>query len=317
VDTIMEVRGLTVGFPVSRELTLRAVEDAYLNVDRGKILGIVGESGSGKSTMANALMGYVQPPGRFERGEVKFRGVNLISLSEVELRKLRWSKISMVPQASQNVLNPTMRLLDQFQDVARSHGLQDRKEVEERASRLFTAVGLTPGILRSYPHELSGGMKQRVLIALSLLLDPEVIVLDEPTSALDVVTQRQILAEVRKLRDFMGKTLVFITHDITLETISDWLAVMYTGKVVEVGPTKAVFNQPLHPYTKALLSSVPKLTGDMSSVSAIKGEPPNPLNPPKGCRFNPRCPYVMEKCIREEPKLTEVKSSRWVACHLY
>ncbi|MGC9171213.1 MAG: ABC transporter ATP-binding protein, partial [Thermoproteus sp.] len=289
------------------------------DVERGEILGLVGESGSGKSTLAHAVMRILKPPARLVSDKVVLDGVDILSLDQsVFDREYRWRRIAYVPQASQNALNPTMRVLDHFLDTGKAHGLGDRSEVERRARELIAMTGLDPErVLKLYPHQLSGGMKQRVLIALSLLLEPEVLILDEPTSALDVVTQAGILRAIKQVNKKLGVAIVFITHDVSLmPSLADRVAVMYAGKVVEVGPTDGVIYEPLHPYVSALISSIPSLYADVASVKPIRGEPPSMVEEIRGCPFWPRCPYVKDVCREREPALSSV-DNRKVACFLW
>ncbi|AEA11648.1 oligopeptide/dipeptide ABC transporter, ATPase subunit [Thermoproteus uzoniensis 768-20] len=317
---LMEIRDLRVVYRMpDLGLEVKALRGVDLDVERGEILGLVGESGSGKSTLAHAVMRILKPPARLVSGKVILDGVDILSLDQsVFDREYRWRRIAYVPQASQNALNPTMRVLDHFFDTGKAHGLGDRSEVERRARELVAMTGLDPErVLKLYPHQLSGGMKQRVLIALSLLLEPEVLILDEPTSALDVVTQAGILRAIKQVNKKLGVAIVFITHDVSLmPSLADRVAVMYAGKVVEVGPTDGVIYEPLHPYVSALISSIPSLYADVASVKPIRGEPPSMVEEIRGCPFWPRCPYVKEVCREREPALSSV-DNRKVACFLW
>ncbi len=317
---LLEIRDLKVTYRMpDLGIEVAALRGVDLDVDRGEVLGLVGESGSGKSTLAHAIMRILKPPAYLQSGHIYLDGVDILSLNEsVFDKEYRWRRIAFVPQASQNALNPTMRVLDHFLDTARYHGLADRREVERRAAELLTATGLDPSrVLRLYPHQLSGGMKQRVLIALSLLLEPLLLILDEPTSALDVVTQASILKVISDINKKLGITIIFITHDISLTpSIAHKIAVMYAGKIVEVGPAEKVINEPLHPYVSALISSTPSLYADISMVRPIPGEPPSMTERMTGCPFWPRCPYAKDVCKGEEPVLYQI-DNRKVACHLW
>ncbi len=316
----LEIRDLRVVYKLPDSgLEIAALRGVDLDVDRGEVVGLVGESGSGKSTLAHAIMRVLKPPAYLQSGRIYLDGVDILSLEDsIFDKEYRWRKIAFVPQASQNALNPTMRVLDHFLDTARHHGLVDRREVEKRAAELLTATGLDPSrVLGLYPHQLSGGMKQRVLIALSLLLEPLLLILDEPTSALDVVTQAGILKVISDINKKLGITIIFITHDISLiPSIAHKVAVMYAGKIVEVGPAEKVVNEPLHPYVSALISSTPSLYADISAVRPIPGEPPSMAEKITGCPFWPRCPYVKDVCRSEEPALHQIDNRR-VACHLW
>lgn len=313
---ILSIRGLTIDFKVPRGL-LRAVDNLNLDVYEGECLGIVGESGSGKSVLAHAILRLKDPNEIIRGGKILFEGRDVFQFSEKELRKYRWKDVSIVFQGALTSLNPILRIVSHMIDTAEAHGIRDKKKVIEKAAELLEMVRLDSDVvLRRYQHELSGGMKQRVVSALALLLDPKLVILDEPTSALDMLTQKffvKILAEIKRKKNI---TMMFITHDIaTVAEIADRVAVMYAGKVIEVGPVEEIFYNPLHPYTKALLSSIPSVVGDVSKFKPIPGTPPDPVNPPPGCRFHPRCPYATELCSKVEPKLEKIGFRRWIACH--
>ncbi len=318
MDPILEVRDLRVVYRSLRGY-VRAVDSVSMKIMDGEILGVVGESGSGKSTLALSILRILPPNAKIIGGSILYRGRDLVSMNESELKDYRWRRISMVPQAALNALNPTMKIADHFIETAQAHGVRDRKWVLERASELLQMLRLEPDrVLKSYPHELSGGMKQRVLIAMAMLLEPELIILDEPTTALDVLTQRFILDLLKDLHRKTGKTMVFITHDIAIiADIADRVAVMYAGKVVEIGDVYTVFKDPKHPYTMALIKSIPSLVGSVEDMKPIPGFPPDLINPPPGCRFHPRCPYAMDICRKREPPLIELKPSHVVWCWLY
>ncbi len=317
-EPIISVRNLRVVYHALRGI-VKAVDNVSLDVEKGELIGIVGESGSGKTTLAMAILRLLpRKVARIVGGHIYFDGLDLATAPEEELRKVRWSRISYVPQAALNALNPTLKIIDHFMETAKSHGIRDKKWVVERASELLETLRLEPGrVLNSYPHELSGGMKQRVLIALSMLLNPEVIILDEPTTALDVLTQYFILNLLRAIKEKYNMTMMFITHDIAvIAGIGDRVAVFYAGKVMEVGDVYTIFKRPAHPYTRALIKSIPTLTGDIEEMKPIPGSPPDLINPPPGCRFHPRCPYAMEKCRREEPPMVRLKPGHLAACWL-
>jgi peptide/nickel transport system ATP-binding protein len=317
-EEILRIKDLRVSY-LTRKGEVKAVDGVSLGLYKGEILGIAGESGSGKSTLAAAILRLVKPPGIIKEGKVLYRGKDLLRLSEEEFRLYRMTKIAYVPQGSMNSLNPVMRIRDQFMDMLKDHGLKiKKKELEERLREILSSMGLKTSILDRYPHELSGGMKQRTLIALSLIMNPEILIADEPTTALDVVSQRGVMNILRDLKDQRGTSIILITHDMAVQAeLSDRMAIMYAGKIVEVGPTEEIYNEPLHPYTRLLIESIPSL-GDEKPRKSIEGIPPDLVNPPKGCRFHPRCPfYIPGKCDTQEPMLIQISSGRSVACHLY
>ncbi|RLG88394.1 MAG: ABC transporter ATP-binding protein [Thermoprotei archaeon] len=317
-EVILRIRDLKVVY-LSPRGQVKAVDRVSLNVFRNEVLGIVGESGSGKSTLAHTILRILPPTARIVSGSILYDGTDIIKLPEREFKNIRWRKLSLVPQAALNALNPTMKILDHFIETGRAHGLNDRRLIMERAKELLELLRLEPRrVLNSYPHELSGGMKQRVLIALSMLLEPEILILDEPTTALDVLTQRAILDLLKEIKDKLRITMVFITHDIAvIADLADRIAVMYAGKLMEVGDVYTVFRRPANPYTKALMASIPSLIGKVEDMKPIPGSPPDLVNPPRGCRFHPRCPYAMEICKKEEPPTVELSTGHIASCWLY
>lgn len=302
MDPILEIRHLSIDFKTNGGM-LRAVDDVSMNIGRGEIVGIIGESGSGKTTLASGILQTIHAPGRIAEGEIIYHGkdgstVDLLKLSEKEFNRYRWANITTVFQAAQNVLNPTLRIKDHFFETAAAHDTRMSKEdVLKRTRELFQKVRLEERVLNSYPHQLSGGMKQRVIIALSLLLQPELLILDEPTTALDVITQWYILDILRKIHEESGITMVFCTHDVSIiGSVVDRIAVMYAGQIVEYGPVEDVFLRSSHPYTFGLMKAIPSLRDDISKRAAIPGYPPNQLELPEGCRFGPRC-FLREEGI--------------------
>lgn len=316
---LLSIRNLSVEYRLpDLKISIKALKNVDLDVDKGSVVGIVGESGSGKSTLALAIMRMLKPPAIIRSGSIYFNGVDLFKLNGDEFNtKYRWVKISIVPQASQNILNPTMRVKDHFIDTAHAHGI-DADEALKRAAEALTFTRLEPArVLNLYPHQLSGGMKQRVAIALAIFLNPELVIMDEPTAALDVVTQLEILNLVRRVNSELGTTVIFITHDLSIiPTIAHRLVVLYNGEVMEVGDVKDVIEEPLHPYTKALIQATPSLSSDVDEVKPIPGEPPSPLEEIKGCPFWPRCQYAMDICKVEDPRQYNI-NGRLVRCFLY
>ena len=317
-EPIIDVRNLVTVYYSLRGL-VRAVDNVSFSVLRGEVLGVVGESGSGKSTLSMSILRVLPLNARIVSGSIMFDGVDLVKLPEQEMKKIRWHRISLVPQAALNALNPTMKIKEHFIETAKYHGVRDKGAVVEKASELLELLRLEPRrVLESYPHELSGGMKQRVLIALALLLDPEVLILDEPTTALDVLTQRAILDLLKDLRKKIDITMIFITHDIAvIADLADRVAVMYAGKLVEIGDVFTVFKNPYHPYTRALIKSIPSIIGSVEEMRPIPGSPPDLVNPPPGCRFHPRCSEKLPVCSEKEPPVVEVKPGHMVSCWLY
>jgi peptide/nickel transport system ATP-binding protein len=297
---------------------VKAVDGLTFSLRQGERFGLVGESGSGKTTAAFAILQLTKPPARIESGSVMLDGRNLIDLPQQELRKMRFSRISLIPQGAMNSLNPVLRIGEQLVDVIREHERQVSKgEAERRVGDLLESVGLKREIARMYPHELSGGMKQRVCIAMAVSLKPTIIIADEPTSALDVVTQRQVMETLGNAQKALGASVILVGHDMGLMAqFVDTIGVMYAGRLVEIGPVSELFDEPLHPYTRLLISSLPSLD-TKGNFKGIPGVAPSLRRPPPGCHFNPRCPNAMPTCTAVLPELVEVRPGRWVACHLY
>jgi peptide/nickel transport system ATP-binding protein len=304
----------------------RAVRDVTLELRRGEVLGIVGESGCGKSTLAYALARMLRPPARLTAGSVRFHSrdgeiVDLTTLDPQALRAFRWDRLSMVFQSAMNSLNPVTSISQQFSDIFRTHRPQmDARARTRRSGELLEMVGIDPGRLRSYPHELSGGMRQRVSIAMALALEPEVVIMDEPTTALDVVVQREILDELWRIRAELGFAIIFITHDLSLlMEISDRIAVMYAGRIVEHGRCDEIAGAALHPYTIGLLRSFPDLRGERRDLRGVPGSPPDLRGELPGCAFAPRCDHAFAPCSAVLPDLRRPPSGaqRQVACHLH
>ncbi len=315
---LLEVRGLKTYYYTLRGI-VKAVDNVSFKLEKGEVLGIAGESGSGKSTIAWSLINLVPPPGRIVGGEIIFDGMDIARMSESEVRsKIRWKRISMVFQGAMNALTPVFTVGDQIAEVLTLHAGMTKKEAIERAKELLKMVGLEENIVRRYPHELSGGQKQRVVIAMALALEPDIVIADEPTTALDVVVQAQVLNVLKKLQREKGISIILITHDLTvIAELADKVAIMYAGKMVEYGTAEQIFKNPAHPYTRALLRAIPRLRGPIEKLEYIPGVPPDLRRPPKGCRFNPRCPEVIDICRREEPPFEEIEPGHYVACWLY
>jgi peptide/nickel transport system ATP-binding protein len=314
---ILRVEGLHVVYR-TRAGDVPAVNDVSFSLLPGQRLGLIGESGSGKTTMATALMRMTRPPGRIVAGRVILAGRDLMTLDDGALRRVRLREIAFVPQGAMNSLNPVMRIEDQMIDAIVAHESgNSRRALDARVTAQLAKVGLPPTVARRYPHELSGGMKQRTVMAISTVLSPAVIVADEPTSALDVVVQRQVMQTLGRLQGEIGSAVVLIGHDMGLiAQFADLIGVMYAGRLVEVGPVEEILRSPRHPYTRLLIDSLPKLTGKGKLVG-IPGLPPALLNLPSGCAFHPRCPYAFERCPVEVPADQQVAPARRVACHLY
>jgi peptide/nickel transport system ATP-binding protein len=297
---------------------VKAVDGVTFALAPGERLGLVGESGSGKSTIALSLMRMIKPPGKIEGGEISLGGVDVLGLTDEQMRQLRLAGIALVAQGAMNSLNPVKRVRDQLIDALADHGEKiASREASSRISDLLESVGLKPSVADMFPHELSGGMKQRVVIAIAISLRPKVIIADEPTSALDVVVQRQIMETLGQVQEKLGSAVILIGHDMGLMAqFVHRLGVMYAGELVELSPVRDIFTEPLHPYAQMLIASLPSLVrkGDFRG---IPGSPPSLLNRPQGCPFRTRCPFAMERCAVEEPVLRELRPRRWVACHLY
>jgi peptide/nickel transport system ATP-binding protein len=315
-DAALEVKDLCVYYHTPAG-PVRAVDGVNFTLRRTERLGLVGESGSGKSTTAFAIMRLIKPPGVIEGGSIRLGAAPLDELSEVEMQKVRLAEIALIPQGAMNSLNPVMRVRDQILDGIQSHLGGDERSAASRLPELLATVGLQPSVLSLYPHELSGGMKQRVCIAIAISLNPKVIVADEPTSALDVVVQRQVMQTLSNVQERLGAAIILVGHDMGLMAqFVNRIGVMYGGRLVEIGPVRDIFREPLHPYTQLLISSLPSLEGK-GELRGIPGTPPSLLSPPPGCVFHPRCPKVFARCSTEVPASREVGPNRWVACHLY
>ena len=311
---ILEVKNLNMSYE-TLEGSVAAVKDVTFSLKEGESFGIVGESGSGKTSVAMSLLQLQADNGKITSGEIIFDGKDIVKLNEKELRDVRWSGISIVFQGAMNSWNPVVKIGEQIREAIREHYPDKTKEENtDKINELFNIVGLDSSIADRYPHELSGGMKQRAVIALALSCDPKLIIADEPTTALDVVIQDQILNEIRKVQDILGLSLIYISHDIAvIAEMTDNMAVMYAGRIVEKGPTKEVFENPRHSYTQSLLASTPSVVGDKIKLKSLDGEPPSLINEQIGCSFAPRCPNKNTSCNpNHNMELVEVASDHYV-----
>ena len=287
-------------------------------IKSGKIFGLAGESGCGKSTLAYTILGLIRYPGYVESGSIIFDGRDILKLNKKELQKLRWNEISIITQSAMNALNPVMKIKDQMTDGMLAHGYYTQeKEASKLAAKMLRLVKISDLKLKSYPHELSGGMRQRVTMASAMAMHPKLMIADEPTTALDVVVQKSFLQTMLDLKEEFDISILFITHSISiLAEIADVIGIMYAGKLVEIAPTEDIFYNSKHPYTTGLIASTPSVRGKKKELKGIPGSPPDLISPPEGCLFHPRCPYVFDKCHTEHPQLIDVGRDHKVACYL-
>ena len=312
--TLLKVENLKVYFETIYG-SVKAVDGVSFEMSKGEILGLIGESGSGKTTLGLAILRILPPNGRIVSGKILFENRNLLELDEEEMRKIRGKDIAMIFQDPMTTLNPTMRIGEHIAEALMIHYKLSKEEAWERAVEALEAVGIPRNRAMDYPHQLSGGMRQRVMIAIAYALKPKLLIADEPTTALDVIVQDQILDLIKDLRSKQGTSIIFITHDLSITAdIADRMIIMYAGKIVELGDVEQIYYEPKHPYTKGLIKSIPKIGEDPNNIYTIPGDPPNMLNPPSGCRFHPRCPLRMAECSREEPPLVEIEKGHYVAC---
>jgi peptide/nickel transport system ATP-binding protein len=318
---VLEVSGLTVEYAATTkaggESPVRAVDDVSFDVAAGEFVAIVGESGCGKSTLLFAVAQLLSPPAAITAGSVTFRGQDLVAMTDRRLAAIRWENLSVVMQSAMNALNPVMSVGAQFADALRAHGMSSRKAIAARSAEVLRLVGIDAVHLKSFPHQLSGGMRQRAMIAMALLFTPDLVIMDEPTSALDVVAQRSLMTQIKELQREIGFAVVFVTHDMSLVShYSDRLMVMYAGQVAEAGPTRRIFDNPLHPYSRGLLEAFPGIRGAKVPLQGIPGAPPDLSVIPNGCRFAPRCPAKMPECETTAPALLD-RDGVDVRCLLY
>jgi peptide/nickel transport system ATP-binding protein len=316
VTPILSVEDLSVDY-LGQDGVARAVDSVSFVLSSGEFLAVVGESGCGKSTLLFAIARLLSPPAELAGGKVTFRGANMVAMNDKQLRALRWRALSVVMQSAMNALNPVTSIGAQFSDAMKAHGEQDKEKIRHRSEEVLRMVGIDPLHLRSYPHQLSGGMRQRAMIAMALLFSPELILMDEPTSALDVVAQRSLMVQVKQLQAQFGFAVVFVTHDMSLVShFSDRVLVMYAGQVVESQATRALFDSPLHPYTQGLLEAFPSVRGPKRALEGIPGAPPDLSKLPEGCNFSPRCKKVFPACVEKKPPIYSVGQAE-VRCLLY
>lgn len=314
-EKVLAVNDLTMHY-MTRKGPVFAVDGVTFHVDRGEAIGLVGESGCGKTSIAISLLKLLPNNAKILNGEIRINDTDVVPLTDSEMNKYRWKNISMVFQAAMNSMNPVYTVEEQILEAMREHmaHLSD-KEMDEKIDHLFTLVGLDPTLKDQYPHQYSGGMRQRAVIAMALSCDPDIIIADEPTTALDVIVQDAILKRVREIQEELNMAMIYISHDIAvIAEVSKRVGVMYAGKLVEMASTEAIFHRPIHPYTMALMSSFPSIVGEKADLVTLAGEPPDLLNPPPGCRFHPRCPYATEICHEQEPEFKDHGADHFAAC---
>jgi peptide/nickel transport system ATP-binding protein len=318
-DVVLKVENLSVAYRTPRG-EVQATSNVSFELRKGEALALIGESGSGKTTLSLALIRMLAKSARISEGNVWYtrngHTRNVLDFSNSQMRAFRWQDCAMVFQGAQNAFNPVLRIRDQFADTARAHGKNDKEWVRQRTLELFKLVRLdAQRVYEAYPHELSGGMRQRTLLALGVLLDPQVVILDEPTTALDILTQRAIIDVLNEMQERLKFSIIFISHDLALAAeMADRVATMYAGEIVEIGAVNQIFYEPLHPYTLGLLRSVPKLSHGQDELISIPGNPPNLIDPPSGCKFHPRCAFASAKCSQEAPPLVEYDPGHSAAC---
>ena len=315
--SLLEVKDLKTYF-FTQKGPVKAADGVQFMIRKGESFGLAGESGCGKSTTALSIMKLVPPPGQILGGKIIFEGIDITQMNEDEMRDLRWKEISIIFQGAMNALNPVLTIGRQIADGILAHEDVTEDEALERAQKQLELVGIGGERISNYQHEFSGGMRQRVMIAMALACNPKLVIADEPVTALDVIVQRQILSLMNELQRKLHLSTMLITHDLSvIADICDTIAIMYAGKIVEYADVKTVFKHPIHPYTEALIEAYPSVIGEKKSLKSIPGSPPDLLNPPSGCRFYPRCTYARDVCHTDEPRYVEIKKGHSVACHLH
>lgn len=314
-NVLLNVENLTMHY-TTRKGDVSAVDSVSFSLKEGESIGLVGESGCGKTSVALSLLKLLPDNAYFKEGHVWLGDMDLVPLSEQEMGKVRWNRISMVFQAAMNALNPVYRVSDQIIEALVQHwGKVSKEQGRERVAQLFQMVGLDPALQDRYPHEFSGGMRQRAIIAMALACNPDIIIADEPTTALDVIVQDHILKELKKVQDKLGMSMIYISHDIAvIAEVSDRIGVMYAGRMAEMATAVEIFEHPRHPYTVALMSAFPSIVGEKHDLVTVPGEPPDLLNPPTGCRYHPRCPNATEICRQEQPPFEDIGNEHLLAC---
>lgn len=314
---LLDMRNVSVEYLTEKKM-IRAVDNISLSIKEGETLGLAGESGCGKSTLAFSIVRLHKPPALITEGEIYFNGEDVLCMNDKRLREIRWNEVSMVFQSAMNCLNPVITVCDQICDVILAHRDISKAEAIERAKELFELVGISPDRLHDYPHQFSGGMRQRAVIAIALALNPKMIIMDEPTTALDVVVERTIMAKLGELKDKFGFSIIIISHDLSLlGEISDRICVMYGGRTAEISKSETIIYEPKHPYTVGLINSFPLLSDKKKVLTGIPGSPVNLWDTPPGCYFAPRCEHCMEICNQKNPPLIEIEPDHKVACHLF
>ena len=326
-EVLLDVKGLKKYFPIKKGFFgqtrghVKAVDGVALSVRRGKTLGLVGESGCGKSVTSLSILQLLpQPPGRIESGEILFCGEDLLKKNKKEIKGIRGNRISMIFQEVMNSLNPVLTIGRQLTEVIEVHQELNREQATKKAVEILNIVGIPrpKNVMTTYPHQLSGGMRQRVMIAMALLCKPELLIADEPTTALDVTIQAQVIELMKGIKEMLGTSILFISHDLALVSeMAERIIVMYAGNIIEEAETTELFSTPMHPYTKGLLSSIPTLTGERGKLNIIKGSVPRPTDFPDGCRFHPRCEMQIKCCLDKTPPLVKIGKNRMVRCWLY
>jgi oligopeptide/dipeptide ABC transporter ATP-binding protein len=317
VTAILEIEDLSVHFPIHIG-TVRAVESVNLKLEQGEVMGLVGESGCGKSTLGFSILRLLRPPGKIVKGRILYHGEDIVKMNEKRLLFLRGNQIAMIFQDPLTSLNPLFRIEEQFTETLLAHvkGI-DGKTAFNRAERMLESLGISPERLLEYPHQMSGGMRQRIMIGMGLILNPDLLIADEPTTSLDVIVEAQFLDLLNDLRKQFNLSILLITHNLgNVAQLADRITVMYGGTLAEVGPAEAIFDRPLHPYTQGLLASIPNIKLDQPKLATMPGSPPDLVNPPPGCVFHPRCPHAREICRHENPGVLE-RDGRLVSCWLY